>query len=82
VDVDNLFESLDITTKRPSEKIMKNAKAQVKEPKGKTVGTIMAEKIRAEANGISNSEREKLLKEGLAMIYGGCINAKTKANSR
>jgi len=42
----------------------------------------MAEKLRAEANGISDSEREELLKEGLAMIYGGSINAKTKANRR
>jgi hypothetical protein len=58
------------------------SKAQVKEPKRKTVGTVMAEKLRAEANGISNSEREELLKEGLAMIYGGCINAKTKPNRR
>jgi hypothetical protein len=31
----------------------------------------MAEKLRAQANGLSNSEREELLKEGLAMIYGG-----------
>ena len=62
--------------------IMTTAKAQAKEPKRKTVGTVMAEKLRAEANGISSSEREELLKEGLAMIYGGHINAKTKANSR
>ena len=61
---------------------MKTAKAQPKEPKSKTIGTVMAEKIRAEANGISNSEREELLKEGLAMIYEGCIDAKTKANIR
>jgi len=62
--------------------IMTTAKAHAKEPKGKTVGTVMAEKLRAEANGMSDSEREELLKEGLAMIYGECINAKTKANSR
>ena len=62
--------------------IMTTAKARAKEPKGKTVGTVMAEKLRAQANGLSHSEREELLKEGLAMIYGGCINAKTKGNSR
>jgi hypothetical protein len=50
---------------------MTTAKAQTKEPKKKTVGTVMAEKLRAEANGISDSEREVLLKEGLRMIYGG-----------
>jgi len=61
---------------------MTNAKAQSKEPKRKTAGTVMAEKLRAEANGISNSEREELLKEGLATIYGGSINAKTKRDSR
>ena len=61
---------------------MTTAKARAKEPKGKSAGTIMAEKLRAEANGLSHSEREELLKEGLAMIYGGSINAKTKANSR
>ena len=42
----------------------------------------MAEKLRAEANGISDSEREELLNEGMAMIYGGYANAKTHANSR
>ena len=57
--------------------IMTTAKAQAKEPKRKTAGTVMAERLRTEANGISNSEREELLKEGLAMIYGGCSNAKT-----
>jgi hypothetical protein len=62
--------------------IMTTAKTQAKEPKRKTVGTVMAEKLRAEANGISNSEREELLKEGLAMIYGGSTNAKIKPNSR
>jgi hypothetical protein len=62
--------------------MMTTAKAQTKEPKRKTAGTVMAEKLRAEANGISNSEREELLKEGLATIYGGHINAKTKFNSR
>jgi hypothetical protein len=62
--------------------IMTTAKTQAKEPKRKTPGTVMAEKLRAEVNGISNSEREELLKEGLATIYGGCINAKTKPHSR
>ena len=62
--------------------IMITAKARAKEPKRKTVGTVMAEKLRAQANGISGAEREELLKEGMAMIYGGCINDKTKANSR
>ena len=61
---------------------MKTAKTQAKEPKHKTAGTVMAEKLRAEANGISDSEREELLKEGMGMIYGGCINAKTQANRR
>jgi hypothetical protein len=82
MDVDSLFRSLDIIVTWKREMIMATAKAQAKEPKRKTVGTVMAEKLRAEANGISDSEREELLKEGLAMIYGGCINAKTKANSR
>ncbi len=58
------------------------AKSQAKEPKRKTPGTVMAEKLRGEANSISASEREELLKEGLAMIYGGRLNAKAKANSR
>ena len=62
--------------------IMTTAKAQAKEPKRKTVGTVMAEKLRAEANGISDSERDELLKEGLAMVYGGCINAKAHVNRR
>jgi hypothetical protein len=62
--------------------IMATAKSQAKEPKRKTVGTVMAAKLRAEANGISGSEREELLKDGLAMIYGGRINAKTQPNSR
>jgi hypothetical protein len=61
---------------------MKTAKAQAKEPKRKTAGTVMAEKLRAEANRISHSERQELLREGLAMIYGGRINAKTQGNSR
>ena len=61
---------------------MTTAKTQAKEPKRKTVGTVMAEKLREEANGISHSEREGLLKEGLAMIYGGSVNAKTKHHSR
>jgi hypothetical protein len=55
---------------------MTTTKARAKEPKVKSAGTIMAERLRAEANGISHSEREVLLKEGLAMIYGGSINAK------
>lgn len=62
--------------------IMTTGRPRAKEPKRKTPGTVMAEKLRAEANGISGSEREQLLKEGLAMIYEGCINAKTQANSR
>jgi hypothetical protein len=37
---------------------------------------------RAESNGLSHAEREELLREGLAMIYGGNINAKTKPHSR
>jgi hypothetical protein len=57
-------------------------KARVKEPKAKTAGTVMAEKLRAEANGLSQSEREELLREGLAMIYGGSGDAKTKPNRR
>jgi hypothetical protein len=61
---------------------MTTAKARAKEPKRNTVGTVMAEKLRAEANGISDSEREELVKEGLAMIYGGRINAKAQTNSR
>jgi hypothetical protein len=61
---------------------MTTAKARAKEPKRKTVGTVMAEKLRAEANGISDSEREELLQEGLAMIYRGRINAKAQTNSR
>jgi hypothetical protein len=62
--------------------IMTTTKVPAREPKRKTVGTVMAAKLRAEANGISGSERDELLKEGLATIYGGCINAKTKVNSR
>jgi hypothetical protein len=42
----------------------------------------MAEKLRAEANGISNSEREELLNDGMAMIYGGHANTKAHAHSR
>lgn len=61
---------------------MTTAKARAKEPKRKTVGTVMAEKLRAEANGISDSERDELLKEGLAMIYGEYVNAKAHVNSR
>jgi hypothetical protein len=57
---------------------MRTAKIQAKEPKAKTAGTIMAEKLRAESNDLSPAEREKLLREGLAMIYGGNINVKTK----
>ena len=77
-----MFPSLDVTVTRKYEMIMATAKAKAKEPKRKTVGTLMAEKLRAEANGISDSERDELLKEGLAMIYGGCINAKAYVNSR
>jgi hypothetical protein len=61
---------------------MTTAKSRAKEPKAKTPGTIMAEKLRAESNGLSHAEREELLREGLAMIYGGNINAKTKPHSR
>jgi hypothetical protein len=61
---------------------MRTAKARAKEPKAKTPGTIMAEKLRAESNGLCPAEREELLREGLAMIYGGMINAKTKPHSR
>ncbi len=82
MDVDNLFPSLDVTTTRKHEIIMATTKAQAKEPKRKTAGTVMAEKLRAEANGISDSERDELLKEGLAMVYGGCINAKAHVNRR
>ena len=60
----------------------RHKKTEAKEPEGKTAGTIIAEKLRAEANGISHSEREEFLKEGLARIYGGCVNAKTHANGR
>ena len=42
----------------------------------------MAEKLRAESNRLSHAEREELLREGLAMIYEGNINAKTKPHSR
>lgn len=70
--VDNLLWSLDITATRKCVMIMTTAKAKAREPKGKTAGTVMAEKLRAQANGISDAEREKLLQEGLAMIYGGC----------
>jgi len=44
--------------------------AAAKEPQCKSVGTVMAEKVRARANRLSDAEREKLLREGLAMIYG------------
>jgi hypothetical protein len=53
-----------------------------KEPQGKSVGTVMAEKARARANRCSDTEREKLLREGLAMIYGGCADAKIHADRR
>ena len=42
----------------------------------------MAEKLRAEANGMSDAEREELLNEGMAVIYGGYANTKTHANRR
>jgi len=54
--------------------------AAAKEPSGKSVGTVMAEKARAQANRLSDTEREKLLREGLAMIYGGCVDAKVHAD--
>lgn len=60
----------------------KQSKTRAKEPKAKSPGTLMAEKLRKEANGLSDSEREQLLNEGMAMIYGGYLNAKTHADSR
>jgi hypothetical protein len=62
--------------------IMTPAKAQSKGPERKTAGAVMAAKLRAEANGISDSERDELLKDGMAMIYGGCVNAKAHVRSR
>src|SRR5665213_4442820 len=44
-----------------NERIMTTAKPRAKEPKAKTPGTIMAEKLRAESNGLSHAEREELL---------------------
>ena len=51
-----------------------------KEPSGKSVGTVMAEKARARANRLSDTEREKLLREGLAMIYGGGVDVEVHAD--
>jgi len=55
----------------------KQSKTSAKEPKKKTAGTIMAEKLRAEVNRLSNSERAELLKQSLAMIYKGRDNSKS-----
>ncbi len=57
-------------------------KTAAKEPKTKSVGTVMAENIRAELNNATDSERERLLNEGMARIYSACGNAKNHANSR
>ena len=36
-----------------------------------TKGSVAAAKVRAQANQLSESERESLFKKGMQMIYGG-----------
>jgi hypothetical protein len=53
-----------------------------REPKTKSEGTLIAEKARVRGNQLSDAARSAYLKDGLAMIYGGGLNAKTTVNCR
>jgi hypothetical protein len=55
-------------------------KKQQKKPDQKSLGTTIAERERAKANGYSDEKRHNLLERGMAMIYGGSGHAKSPVN--
>jgi hypothetical protein len=68
---------------RSGKKTAANRKTRMKtNPEPKTVGTRIAEKARAKANGYSDVKRQQLLDRGLAMIYGNSGYAKVNRGGR
>lgn len=49
-------------------------------PETKSLGTQIAEKVRAKANGYSDEKRERLIDRGMALIYGDSGHVKSNRN--